>query len=282
MVVKLIAPVVDDDDFFENVLAQRRKGKNKVYFELISKGWLERLKAYDSFGGDPTKISHSIVKVEDKDKFINLYSDTSEGSFHAPYIYKLRRPASRLSLCPACGEEGTPNTLDHYLPKDKFPEFSIHLKNLVPMCDICQGIKLESFIDSGGQKRFLHPYFDAIAQPVMKIRIEPPFASPIRFELIVDSTLAPEFAAQVTRHLIGLGLAARLEDYCQKKYFHLLKLVAFHRRSPVQDVADLLSKFKFMAEQVAVNSWPAVFYRSVLINEDLVEYLRNGDLPTNL
>lgn len=282
MVVRVVAPILDESEFFSNVIEQRKKGYNKAYFESISKGWLERLEAYNSYGGDPTKLSASIVKVDDKDKFINLYSDTSKGNFHAPLIYRLRRPTPRLSLCPACGEEGTPNTLDHYLPKDKFPEFSIHLMNLVPMCDTCQGIKLESFVDSSGQKKYLHPYFDAIAQSVMTIRIEPPFAAPTRFELIVESTLPSALAAQVTRHLIGLSLASRLEDYCQKKYSHLLKLIAFHRTHPTQDVSALLAHFIFMAEQIAINSWPAVFYRSVLANDSLLEYLRNGKLPANL
>lgn len=282
MVVRLIAPVINNKDFFENVLAQRKKGKNKDYFELVSKDWFDRLQAYDGSGGDPTKISKSFVKATDKDKFINLYSTTSQGSYHAPLIFNLRRPQRKLFLCPACGEEGTPNTLDHYLPKDHFPEFSIHLMNLVPMCDACQGIKLESFVDSGGHKRFLHPYFDAIVQPIMRIKVEPPYNSPVRFELAVDSKLDPEFAAQVTRHLVGLELSTRLEGYCQKKYTHLLKLVAQNRKFPAGDIAQLLSNFMFMAEQVAINSWPAVFYRSVLSDDDLVEYLRSGELPKNL
>ena len=43
-----------------------------------------------------------------------------------------------LQLCPACGEAGAPNTLDHYLPKGKYPHFCVTPHNLFPMCDACQ------------------------------------------------------------------------------------------------------------------------------------------------
>lgn len=282
MVVKLTLPVVNDAEFFDNVLAQRKKGRNRAYFESISNGWLSQLKKYDSVGGDPTQIIKSIIETDDKDKLINLYSDSNEESYHIPHIEKLRRPSPRLPLCPACGEEGTPNTLDHYLPKNIFPEFSIHLKNLVPMCDVCQGIKRESFVDSMGHRKYLHPYFDAIDQPLMSIRIEPPFSSPRRFELQVNPLLSTALAVQVTRHLNGLGLSVRLEDYCRSKYIQLLRYVTYNRSHSAQDLNVLLMGFLFMAEQTSINSWPATFYRSVIENADLMDYLRHGVLPDNL
>ncbi len=282
MVVKLPMPQVDDLEFFKNVIEQRKRGQNREYFESICVTWFQQLEKYNKVGGDPVQIAQSFIAAGDKEKLINLYSDTNKGSYHIPYIEKLRRPSPRLPLCPVCGEEGTPNTLDHYLPKNIFPEFSIHLKNLIPMCDICQGVKLETFVNAAGEKKYLHPYFDMVSSPVMYIRIVPPFSSPVRFELQVLSSLSPALANQVTRHLSGLELPTRMEEYCRSKYIQLLRYVAYNRSHAKQELTELLDGFLFMAEQTAINSWPATFYRSVIQNAELMNYLRNEALPDNL
>lgn len=279
MVVRLPKPILNDIAFFQEVIDERKKGSNKLYFSTITAVWQERLQAYDLNEGDPTKLLASPIDKDDKDKFINLYKNSKKGQYHFPAINNLRRPTPRLLFCPACGEDGTPNTLDHYLPKTYFPEFSIHLRNLIPMCDICQGIKLETYVDTNGFRKYLHPYFDIISQPLVWINIFPPYSAPKRFELQVDATLPNSLAMQVTRHAIGLHLSVRLEDYCRTKYLHLLKSAVYNRSHAKQDVTDLINAFLLMEMQKAINSWGAIFYRSVLRNIELIQYLQNDELP---
>lgn len=63
-----------------------------------------------------------------------------------------------LGRCPYCGL-GQASTLDHYLPKAKFPELSVVPCNLVPSCNDCNTGKLSGFATSAGDQ-CLHPYFD--------------------------------------------------------------------------------------------------------------------------
>lgn len=61
--------------------------------------------------------------------------------------------------CPYCGI-GSPIELDHYLPKSKFPQFSILPLNLVPSCERCNKYgKGTSFAKNKGDQ-VLHPYLD--------------------------------------------------------------------------------------------------------------------------
>ncbi|MDQ7860344.1 HNH endonuclease [Peribacillus frigoritolerans] len=46
--------------------------------------------------------------------------------------------------CAYCGI-GDTNYMDHYLPKDDFPEYSIHSYNLVPCCSYCNEKKSKLF-----------------------------------------------------------------------------------------------------------------------------------------
>ncbi|WP_145397483.1 HNH endonuclease [Paracoccus sulfuroxidans] len=68
--------------------------------------------------------------------------------------------------CPYCGgcgelveEEGI-GTIDHFLPKARFPIFSIVPANLVPACGTCN-TGMGSRFPTAPELQPLHPYFDA-------------------------------------------------------------------------------------------------------------------------
>jgi hypothetical protein len=75
-----------------------------------------------------------------------FYSTLCPNSFG--YCYK----------CPFCGF-GQASTLDHYLPKAKYPQFSVLPFNLVPSCKDCNTGK-STAIATTAEGQCLHPYFD--------------------------------------------------------------------------------------------------------------------------
>ena len=68
------------------------------------------------------------------------------------------------AFCPYC-EYGEVYEVDHYLPKDDFPELNIFPANLVPICHVCNHIKLVSRPENASDA-FLHPYFDVLPRDV--------------------------------------------------------------------------------------------------------------------
>lgn len=60
--------------------------------------------------------------------------------------------------CPSCGHR-TVNTLDHYLPKNKFPSLSVTSENLTPMCKSCNESKSQ-FVARERIHAPIHPYYD--------------------------------------------------------------------------------------------------------------------------
>ncbi|NIK37912.1 hypothetical protein FHY12_000197 [Xanthomonas arboricola] len=67
-----------------------------------------------------------------------------------------------VARCPFCGISES-STLDHYLPKEQYPEFSVFPKNLVPSCAVCNTRKRDRILDEGTNVRmFLHPCYDVI------------------------------------------------------------------------------------------------------------------------
>lgn len=72
--------------------------------------------------------------------------------------YDLIKASSPNDKCPLCGV-GVVRTLDHHLPKSKYPDLSICPRNLVPACDFCQTGKVSKHPANAGEQT-LHPYYD--------------------------------------------------------------------------------------------------------------------------
>ncbi len=73
-------------------------------------------------------------------------------------IYDLLLSQPPLGKCPFCGF-GQVSTLDHYLPKSKYPQFSVLPFNLIPSCKDCNTGK-STAIATTAEAQCLHPYFD--------------------------------------------------------------------------------------------------------------------------
>lgn len=73
-------------------------------------------------------------------------------------IYDLLLSRAPLGRCPFCGV-GHASTLDHYLPKTKYPQLSVVPLNLVPSCKDCNTEKSTAVATTAGSQS-LHPYFD--------------------------------------------------------------------------------------------------------------------------
>ena len=214
-----------------------------------------------------------------KTRFLTLYKNPQDGSVQKPVLERLR--ARTLQYCPACGEFGTPNTLDHYLPKNHFPEFAVTAANLFPMCDICQGRKGQHMLNAHGERLFLHPYFDEfLGMQVVQLVIGEPYNAPVSMVLRAHPNLDGDLPALVSRHLESLDIATRYYHFFRDEYIHLLASVRDIREGGL-DVRQQLELFRNKERHKSINSWGHVFYDSVLQNEDLLMYLETFDLPSD-
>jgi hypothetical protein len=118
------------------------------------------------------------------DRLVKVYTDKLVGQ-RAPgrQIYDQLRLATR--RCPLCGHRDV-TTLDHHLPKTKFPLLCVTPDNLVPACAECNKIKLDDWTAIAERQTF-HPYFDNIdgflwlaaeviegTPPAVRFFVEPP------------------------------------------------------------------------------------------------------------
>jgi hypothetical protein len=282
MVIRLERPQVElsDTDLIDRVVQERLNGRNREFFQNIHPHWRERVARYVAVGGNPEQIERwaDVAAREVGNRFRNLYLNPQEGSIQKPILEKLRERT--LDFCPACGEDGTPNTLDHFLPKEHYPEFAITTANLFPMCDICQGKKGTDTLSDAGERLFVHPYFDHfLNQQLVVLSIGEPFNAPASIDLAPPEDLPADIHGLVSRHLKHLDIEARYYHYFRASYLRLLRLVRQIRNKGLV-VALQIEIFRDLALEKSVNSWGHVFYDGIMRNKDLLAYLETeANLP---
>lgn len=170
--------------------------------------------------------------------------------------------------CPYCGF-GHARTLDHYLPKTRFPLFSITPGNLVPACRDCQSPKRAQVAGSAAEQP-IHPYFDddhffterwVFAKvverdsPCLEYFVDPP----------ADWSDGDKSRAE--RHFEIYGLAERYSIEAggelaslRESYSHLIGDVH-------AVVAKELSSKASNEKRLSPNSWRTVMYEALSLND---------------
>lgn len=305
MVAKLNLPVNDSVQVIRNIFAEREHYKE--FYEALLPDLEEKILTYIELGADPSRMTPFdlspyitrqriaseallVVKPNDhpdplmrligkrKKSLIGLYSPEKDKQ---PYdILEDMRRKHGLLFCPSCGEPGKPGTLDHYFPKDAYPELAAVLTNLTPMCSECQGRKGTDFQDEHGNKIFIHPYFDPVDQVLISLEICEPYSSPSAFNISVPDDIEQSLRILVCTHIGGVDFIERFEEFCRSQYMTLLSNFYDERLDPDPDTASrIIRRFLRNTEGQSVNRWEAIFYRGVLNNPDLLDYLDNGKLP---
>lgn len=146
-----------------------------------------------------------------KKELTNVYSTHMVGKTKpARAIYDSLLSRAPLGRCPFCGM-GHASTLDHYLPKTKYPQLSVVPFNLVPSCKDCNTGKNAAVSSTAGDQS-LHPYYDHQSfVDEQWIYADVIHTSPVTIHFYVH---APNHWDEISRkrvqsHFIDFNLAAR-------------------------------------------------------------------------
>ncbi|MEV6723479.1 hypothetical protein AB0M94_21390 [Streptomyces xanthochromogenes] len=117
------------------------------------------------------------------------------------------------ALCPLC-TIGTVSTIDHHLPKMKYPLLAVVPVNLVPACGDCNK-KKDEHAPATEEEQTLHPYYPIqtlFEHPWLVARILPPTADRgmvATFSVSPHPEWPPVLAARLNTHLRVLELDTR-------------------------------------------------------------------------
>ncbi|MCQ6565082.1 HNH endonuclease [Bacillus mycoides] len=217
-------------------------------------------------------ITHTVSTMEEgclpveisKNEMIKLYTDKLAKMSQPGRVYYDRIMNSALhQMCPLCGYRPV-DSLDHYLPKEKFPALSISPINLIPAC---MGCNKNKFTDkpSEAEDEFIHPYFDDIEK-----------------DLWLYSEIYEEIPLTIFYKVNPHQSWDRIKKERVKKHFKRFKLGQLYSSYASEEISGKLFSFKKSFEHggnlavknellkeieslryVQVNSWKTALYTAL-------------------
>ncbi|WP_411101583.1 HNH endonuclease [Streptomyces sp. cmx-4-9] len=182
-------------------------------------------------------------------------------------LFRAAKPANY--QCPLCRRTQV-CVLDHFLPKDTFPEYAILSDNLVPVCDRCNRLK-GAYCDRESGLLMLHAYFDQAPDEEVLIA-----------SVQVSGTVSISFSLNKPDSL-NCGLYRRIE-----RQFDILQLLEFYQKEAVSELTDQIELYDLVftsqgssgliktletlaygtEKKRGVNHWKAALYRGLARSAD--------------
>ncbi|SEK53158.1 hypothetical protein [Ectothiorhodospira marina] len=233
---------------------------------------------YSKSGGNPWNIAPLPISDDLKKALRTHYGSPPQGRLQ--FLKKYRRGLSP-TICPMCGGFGN-GTLDHYLPKEDYPEYSFFSKNLIPACN-CNSLRGTTVKGVASPARVIHPYYDDFLQDrLYQAVFQGEFSAPsISIEIIDKSH--PEFDIlkfhldEVIKNEATQGWFEKYWSDLSQRPHDKLELVL---PLPAQDVsgADLkvaLERYRnhMDKDHDTPNNWLSIFYTGLIKDHNRLDKL---------
>jgi len=262
----LAAPIRDDDADFITVSSRRARATREVLTTIGS-----RVK--DAYASYETRWSLRPAAPD------TTWTASESAALRSNYNL-LQRPFREIRdellrgapqrICPMCGHREVA-TLDHYLPKSQFPEFSILSRNLVPCCPQCNHKKREKTNEATG--RFFHPYYDEPPHPSSLVAtVSFVGGIGVTYSIVGPPDLDDETLANLRFHFRELDLADCYSAAAIQELFDRLEYfrVMLEATSPEWLSDDLRREAQSVISARGVNHWKSALYRALSSSDDLL------------
>ena len=218
--------------------------------------------AYFEGSSLPVGISEDRLSRLYAEKFV---SETSPGRHYYEKI--LNQP--KLGICPICGVR-TVRTLDHYLPKSKYPTLAVTPLNLIPCCRDCNFDK-STYTITTAESAPLNPYFDDISQErwlTVEVRSDKSVLyyadCPLNWPRTLKKRVEHHLPLYRLQTLYGSHAAQEINDS-----IHLWQNM--RRLTNVARLKEYLAEIRDSAEANNLNSWKSALYRGLVEQFTIVE-----------
>lgn len=263
---------VDATDVFDAIAAakhQPRRGRMRAARTEV----LDAYQAYADAAPEVGGLDEAPLTVSQKEAMRHAFTVET-----APMTALRGELLKRISVarCPFCGISES-STLDHYLPKEQYSEFSVFPKNLVPSCAVCNTRKRDRIVDEGTNVRmFLHPCYDVIPDTAflsVRARMEED-ALVLSYRLTRPAGMALQTFQRLRSHFDQLDLADRYRrmglEHLGGQYPALRR--AYGAGEDAVRVAETLVEGAVDFEEVSgPNYWLAKLYRALADSEDFCD-----------
>jgi hypothetical protein len=202
----------EDKADFVTVVAASKGPKRKNLLTMRDTG----LGAYDTYVSELSSTSLKPIAMTKPvhASYYSLYDGTGPAIKNLKEYLKVDAEAT----CLFCALNEF-DSLDHYLPRAVFPEFSMSSRNLVPICTVCNRDWKKQMWGGEKLRPFLHPYIDNLAAYDYLVCDVSIVSNALLIRFSIDSSKISDLILKKVfeNHFANLGLATRFRKRTQKE-----------------------------------------------------------------
>jgi hypothetical protein len=234
----------------------------------MAKAYDEKANKAELYNFYPDNTKNSFVKFSPitKQQWKSLYSQHMVPSKKkGRHKYDKLMSLAKDGICPFCGF-GQVNTLDHFLPKSKYPLLSVLPLNLVASCRDCNSRKGNIVAKKGGEQS-LHPYYDhneITSDQWLYATVRPESPAVVSYYVKPPEKWSKISQKRVEAHFKEYKLASRYSiqaaDQLSSTSHLFIKYTKIDIRSTLKESAEVeIGKH--------INSWKTAFFQALYNSE---------------
>lgn len=252
-------PGVDEHDLYDRLRERRRRATADILLGArnLVFGAYSQYKSGELCSLEPV-IGDEIIAEKVRSNYVVLRSGAlvDDGA----------KILARSRICCLCGLRAS-SELDHYLPKEIFPEFAVYTVNLVPACGVCNKAKDEAYKTDCGDPAFIHAYLDQLPTTERYLRVTLTFDDGVipSFEVIQTPGMSIETYGVLASQFERLNLATVYSDEAvelldEKK----VAIQEYFCESGSTSVAKYLQReARSAAQRLSLNHWKPTILSAV-------------------
>ncbi|GAB3090139.1 hypothetical protein GCM10027081_07680 [Cupriavidus yeoncheonensis] len=230
---------------------------------------------YAVLNGAYTRTGIGGIKVStwndgQKEDLLHCYESTAAELVNLKNSIINRQIEEIRDICPYCGIGGH-GQFDHYMPKAKFPEFSVHSYNLVPCCDKCNGLKGEAWLQTNGARTFINFYIDSLpAAPMLDVQVQWVVKNgkrvpKVSFHLARPTGFRTESFALIESHFRKLNLLDRYKNQAHTEFLALRDAALGRKAKTVETLRKFLENYlEQRAKTLGPLNWRIALYSKLM------------------
>ncbi|WP_323773899.1 HNH endonuclease [Alcanivorax sp.] len=268
-------------EYFDIIVAEKNetyrgvRNETKARLLALREEVLEKFNHYqDKFDFDVLhEVENSPYTGVDKDALVKAYTSSNKKLDLLKSEIKSIQDRDLQNICPYCGIL-TPNSTDHYVPKDDYPEYSILAVNLVPCCLQCNG-KKGDFWKSGGGRGVINFYLDSLPQEeILECRVGFDGGIPeVEFSLNNHCGIDLNLFGLISSHYKRLNLFERFKDSSNDEITSTLDSVqSCSSPSSIEEVRGMLliNRDKKIA-RYGINYWKCALLKGLAHSDEFCD-----------
>jgi hypothetical protein len=267
---------LNHNSILDDIISSKKDIAVTNYLESIKKHLTKRYLEYEeNFNKiSLTKLSNSIVKSDNR--ILSCYTSGGRNITSIKQHIKQLQDKFSNEKCMYC-QIKDPDSFDHYLPKDDYPEFCALALNLIPCCITCNK-KKDVYWKENGETGIINFYIDALPiNQILFVEIKisgrtdntPTAVYFIKNNSNVDAKTFKIF----TRHYNRLNLLERYNEKSDSAISELKRTLNSYGRSLSQSNAmkATLEYANQLNDDYGVNYWKSVFFKELSTKEEFFE-----------